>query len=67
MTARQPPGKKGAKACTIGCGSSRDEYFYVYFSGEPTEKESKSMKNGARYIVLTHWGYSPSMKLPTKK
>jgi hypothetical protein len=56
MTARQPPGEKGAKACTIGCDSSRDEYFCAYFSGELTKKESKSMKNGARYVVTTHWG-----------
>ena len=56
MTARQPPGEKGAKACTIGCDSSRDEYFCAYFSGVLTEKESKSMKNGARYVVTTHWG-----------
>ena len=56
MTARQPPGEKGAKACTIGYDSSRDEYFCAYFSGELTEKESKSMKNGARYVVTTHWG-----------
>ena len=56
MTARQPPGEKGAKACTIGYDSSRDEYFCAYFSGELTEKESKSMKNGARYVVSTHWG-----------
>ena len=56
MTARQPPGEKGAKACTIGCDSSRDEYFCAYFSGELTEKESKSMKNGASYVVTTHWG-----------
>jgi len=56
MTARQPPGEKGAKACTIGCDSSRDEYFCAYFSGELTEKESKSMENGARYVVTTHWG-----------
>ena len=56
MTARQPPGEKGAKACTIGCDSSRDWYFCAYFSGELTEKESKNMKNGARYVVTTHWG-----------
>ena len=56
MTARQPPGEKGAKACTIGCDSSRDGYFCAYFSGGLTEKESKSMKNGARYVVTTHWG-----------
>ena len=56
MTARQPPREKGAKACTIGCDSSRDEYFCAYFSGEMTEKGSKSMKNGARYVVTTHWG-----------
>ena len=56
MTARQPPGEKGAKACTIGCDSSRDEYFCAYFSGGMTKKESKSMKNGARYVVTTHWG-----------
>ena len=56
MTARQPPGEKGAKACTIGCDSSRDEYFCAYFSGELTEKGSKSMENGARYVVTTHWG-----------
>ena len=56
MTARQPPGEKGAKACTIGCDSSRDGYFCAYFSGEMTKKESKSMKNGARYVVTTHWG-----------
>ena len=56
MIARQPPGEKGAKACTIGCDSSRDEYFCAYFSGGLTEKESKSMKNGARYVVTTHWG-----------
>lgn len=56
MTARQPPGEKGAKACTIGCDSSRDEYFCAYFSGGSTKKETKSMKNGARYVVTTHWG-----------
>lgn len=56
MTARQPPREKGAKACTIGCDSSRDEYFCAYFSGGWTEKELKSMKNGARYVVTTHWG-----------
>ena len=56
MTARQPPREKGAKACTIGCDSSRDEYFCAYFSGGRTEKESKSMKNGARFVVTTHWG-----------
>ena len=56
MTARQPPREKGAKACTIGCDSSRDGYFCAYFSGEMTKKESKSMKNGARYVVTTHWG-----------
>jgi len=56
MTARQPPGEKGAKACTIGYDSSRDEYFCAYFSGVTTKKESKSMKNGARYVVTTHWG-----------
>ena len=56
MTARQPPREKGAKACTIGCDSSRDGYFCAYFSGGMTEKETKSMKNGARYVVTTHWG-----------
>ena len=56
MTARQPPGEKGAKACTIGCDSSRDEYFCAYFSGELIEKESNSLKNVARYVVTTHWG-----------
>ena len=56
MTARQPPREKGAKACTIGCDSSRDEYFCAYFSGETTKKETKSMKNGAKYVVTTHWG-----------
>ena len=56
MTARQPPREKGAKACTIGCDSSRDEYFCAYFSGGLTKKESNSMKNDARYVVTTHWG-----------
>ena len=56
MTARQPPGEKGAKSCTIGCDSSRDEYFCAYFSGESTKKETKNMKNGAKYVVTTHWG-----------
>ena len=56
MTARQPPREKGAKACTIGCDSSRDGYFCAYFSGGMTKKESKSMKNDARYVVTTHWG-----------
>ena len=37
MTARQPPGEKGAKACTIGLYQSRDWYFCAYFSGS-TEK-----------------------------
>lgn len=54
MTARQPPGEKGAKACTIGCDLSRDGYFCAYFSGETTKKESKFMKNSARYVVTTH-------------
>ena len=56
MTARQPPREKGAKACTIGSDSSRDGYFCAYFSGGLTEKESKSMEKGARYVVTTHWG-----------
>ncbi len=56
MTARQPPGEKGAKACTIGCDLSRDGYFCAYFSGETTKKESKFMKNSARYVVTTYWG-----------
>ena len=56
MTARQPPGEKGANACTIGYDSSRDEYFCAYFSGELTKKESNSMKNSARYVVTTRWG-----------
>ena len=56
MTARQPPREKGAKACTIGCDSSRDGYFCAYFSGGLTKKESNSMKNDARYVVTTHWG-----------
>lgn len=56
MTARQPPREKGAKACTIGCDSSRDGYFCAYFSGGMTKKESKNMKNGARFVVTTHWG-----------
>ena len=56
MTARQPPREKGAKACTIGSDSSRDGYFCACFSGGMTKKESKSMKNGARYVVTTHWG-----------
>ncbi len=56
MAARQPPREKGAKACMIGCDSSRDGYFCAYFLGGMTKKESKSMKNGARYVVTTHWG-----------
>ena len=42
MTARQPPGEKGAKACTIGINLSHDGYFCAYFSGE-------SMKKGVKY------------------
>ena len=34
MTARQPPGEKGAKACTTGLYQSRDWYFCACFSGE---------------------------------
>ena len=56
MTARQPPREKGAKACTIGCDSSRDGYFCAYFSGGLIEKESKTVEKGARYVVTTHWG-----------
>lgn len=56
MTARQPPGEKGAKACTIGCDSSRDGYFCAYFSGEMVQKELGAMSKGARYVVTTHWG-----------
>ena len=56
MTARQPPGEKGAKACTIGYTLSRDGYFCAYFSGVTNKKELKSMENGARYVVKTHWG-----------
>lgn len=41
MTARQPPREKGAKACTIGCDSSRDGYFCAYFSGGMTKKGVK--------------------------
>ena len=33
MTARQPPGEKGAKACTTGIYQSRDWYFCACFSG----------------------------------
>jgi hypothetical protein len=34
MTARQPPGEKGAKACTTGLYQSRDWYFCACFPGE---------------------------------
>ena len=33
MTARQPPGEKGAKACTTGIYQSRDWYFCTCFLG----------------------------------
>ena len=51
MTARQPPREKGAKACTIGCDSSRDGYFCAYFSGGLTKKESKCMNIGSLQSV----------------
>ena len=34
MTARQPPGEKGANACTTGSYQSRDWYFCACFPGE---------------------------------
>lgn len=33
MTARQPPGEKGAKACTIGYTSPASWIFCTYFPG----------------------------------
>ena len=33
MTARQPPGEKGAKACTIGNTSPASWIFCTYFPG----------------------------------
>ena len=33
MTARQPPGEKGAKACTIGNTSPASWIFCAYFPG----------------------------------
>ena len=44
MTARQPPGEKGAKACTIGCDSSRDEYFCAYFWEDLQKRSQKVWK-----------------------
>ena len=50
MTARQPPGEKGAKACTIGCDLSRDGFFAPIFResyenwnpGKPEQPQSVS-------------------------
>ena len=44
MTARQPPGEKGAKACTIGYDLSRDGYFCAYFSGVTNKRSQKVWK-----------------------
>ena len=57
MTARQPPGEKGAKACTIGYDLSRDGYFCAYFSGVIVKRGEILMKNGARYKVKTRYGW----------
>ena len=56
MTARQPPGEKGAKACTIGDHLSRDGIFCAYFSGE-TKKKEKNMEKYPRYEVQTKYGW----------
>ena len=56
MTARQPPGEKGAKACTIGDHLSRDGIFCAYFSGE-TKKKEKNMQKYPRYEVQTKYGW----------
>ncbi len=54
MTARQPPGEKGANACTTGSYQSRDWYFCACFPGE-------NQKRGAflyseQHIVKTKLG-----------
>ena len=54
MTARQPPGEKGAKACTIGIIQSRDWVFCAYFPGE-NEKEVHFLYS-EQHIVKTRLG-----------
>ena len=56
MTARQPPGEKGAKACTIGLYQSRDWYFCAYFSGS-TGKRGAFLLYENQYKVQTNWGW----------
>ena len=56
MTARQPPGEKGAKACTIGLYQSRDWYFCAYFSGS-TGKRGAILLYENQYKVQTNWGW----------
>ena len=55
MTARQPPGEKGAKACTIGVYQSRDWFFCAYFLG--VQKDEVHFLAGESYVVHTHWGW----------
>ena len=57
MTARQPPGEKGAKACTIGCDSSRDGYFCALFSGRNGIKGAKSNEQGREIRCNYTLGY----------
>ena len=46
MTARQPPGEKGANACTTGLYQSRDWYFCACFPGNKRER-------GALFVLRT--------------
>ena len=54
MTARQPPGEKGAKACTTGLYQSRDWYFCACFLGVIQKRGAYLYSK--QHIVKTHWG-----------
>ena len=55
MTARQPPGEKGAKACTTGLYQSRDWYFCACFSGGRGETRCNFLYS-EQHIVKTRLG-----------
>lgn len=57
MTARQPPGEKGAKACTIGYDSSRDEYFLRLFFGSDYKKGVKKYEKWRKICSNNALGY----------
>ncbi len=55
MTARQPPGEKGAKACMIGMPCPATGFFAPIFRGEQ-RMEDAEMTGETIYEITTQWG-----------